>query len=57
LAAESADSMWQWDKYVYTSQCITGTNGSHVSESLSCETANTLKSLLFLKLQGQKHWR
>jgi hypothetical protein len=57
LAVESADNMWHWDKYVYAPQCIIGTNGSHVSESLSCETANTLKSLVFLKLQGQKQMK
>jgi hypothetical protein len=28
LAVESAGNMGQWDKYVYTSQCITGTNNS-----------------------------
>jgi len=59
LAVESADNMRQWNKYVYTSQCIIGTNASYVSESLSCEseTANTLKSLVFLKLQGQKQMK
>jgi hypothetical protein len=48
LATESVDNVQQWDNYVYTWQCNTGSTGSHVSESVCCETAIMLKSLLFL---------